>query len=284
MRGLQWIYDNHRAANVRVVNISMASSIPTSYRTSPVNAAVEQLWRAGVTVVASAGNKGSDRDATWYAPGNHPLVITVGALDDAQTVSPSDDRLATFSSRGIAQDGFSKPDVVAPGRRIVSVLSQDGATLAKLFPDRVTADKQYIRLSGTSMSAPIVTGAIALLLERFPHLTPDQLKGLLVGSARRYVGQVDQAGAVDVAQAMQQAARGSFVAAAARRSRPSLSRPATVSATQAGRRPLRRTGTPPMGCCVLGRRVLGCCLLGRCLLGRRLLGREQHRRLNLNAC
>ena len=210
LRGLEWIYDHAAERNIRAVNISMAASVPTSYTTSPVDAAVEQLWKHGVAVVASAGNNGTAADATWYAPGNDPLVITVGALDDNQTATPTDDSLAFFSSRGLTQDGIYKPDVVAPGRKITSVLSHPDAVIAKQLPDRVSADKKYIRLSGTSMAAPVVTGSIALILERFPNLTPDQLKGLLVASARRYPGQADGAGAVDVLHAMQLAATGGF--------------------------------------------------------------------------
>lgn len=208
LRGLQWVYDHAAERHIRVVNMSLAASVPTSYHYSPVDQAVEQLWRAGVTVVAAAGNSGTARDATWFAPGNDPYVLTVGALDDSQAASVSTDTLASFSSRGKTQDGIYKPDVVAPGRRIVSVLAHPDATVAKLFPARVTADRRYIRLSGTSMSTPVVTGTIALLLERFPTLTPDQIKGLLVGTARTYAGQSDGAGAVDALRAMQSAAAG----------------------------------------------------------------------------
>jgi serine protease AprX len=184
--------------------------------------------------VVSSGNKGSERDATWFAPGNHPLVITVGALDDNQTARFEDDTLAGFSSRGVTQDGHPKPDILAPGRRIVSVLSKHDAKLAKLFPDRVSADERYIRLSGTSMSSPIVAGGVALLLERFPHLTPDQIKGLLVGSARRYTGQVDQAGALDLQEAMLRAARGAFTPANGAQIPSIFVAPAVVSDTLSG--------------------------------------------------
>jgi serine protease AprX len=213
LRGLQWVYDHRVERNIRAANISMAASVPTSYTTSPVDAAVEQLWRGGVVVVTSAGNKGSDADATWYAPGNDPLVVTVGALDNNETAAFGDDTLAFFSSRGFTQDGVYKPDIVAPGRRIASVLSHPDALIAKVLPDHVTPDRHYIRLSGTSMAAPMVAGAAALIFERFPALNPDQVKGLLVGSARRYSGQSDAAGALDVSRAMQSAAAGAFTPA-----------------------------------------------------------------------
>src|SRR5712692_10340199 len=162
--GLQWVYNNRTTYNIRVVNLSLASSVAESYASSAIDAYVEQLWLAGVVVVTAAGNNGSSTDATWYAPSNDPYAISVGALDDNQTTDTSDDSLATFSSRGATQDGFYKPDVVAPGRKIVSTLAGPRVTLATTYPDRIV-DTNYIRLSGTSMAAPVVAGTVALLLE-----------------------------------------------------------------------------------------------------------------------
>jgi serine protease AprX len=205
LRGLDWVYLNADAYKIRALNLSVSVAVPESYATSPVDAAVENLWFHGVTVVASAGNLGADQDAVWYAPGNDPLVITVGCLDDNGTASPDDDSLCPISSRGITEDGFAKPDLVAPGRKILSVLSSgignQRSTLATEFPERVTSDG-HIRLSGTSMAAPMVTGAVALLLERNDHLTPSQLKVMLTSTAHVYPGQTDQAGALDIAAAL----------------------------------------------------------------------------------
>ncbi|MDQ3811050.1 MAG: S8 family peptidase, partial [Chloroflexota bacterium] len=193
---LQWVYDNRGTYNIRAVNLSIISSVATPYTQSPINAYVEQLWFSGIAVVVAAGNGGSAADAVYYAPANDPYVITVGALDDNQTALAADDSLASFSSRGITQDGFAKPDVVAPGRKVVSTLASQTATLAKTYPDRIT-DSNYIRLSGTSMAAPVVTGTVALLLERFPSLTPNQVKALLTQTAVAYPGMADTAGAID---------------------------------------------------------------------------------------
>jgi serine protease AprX len=206
LRGLQWVYEQRASDRIRIVNLSLSVAMPASPATSPVAAAVEQLWRSGVVVVASAGNRGAAADAAWYPPGNDPFIISVGALDHNQTVAAPDDRLAPFSSRGRTQEGLAKPDLVAPGRRIVAPLAA-GATLAQLYPDRMTDDR-YIRLSGTSMAAPMVSGAVALLLERYPALTPDQVKWLLLQSADGYAGQPDAAGVVDVGAALQRAASG----------------------------------------------------------------------------
>jgi len=202
LRGLQWCYDNRATYGLRVVNLSITAGTPESYKTSPVCAAVEQLWLNGVVVVVAAGNRGAASDATWYPPANDPYVITVGALDEAGTWWSYDDSLAPFSSRGPTQDNVAKPDLVAPGRRIVSSLASTGSTLATMFPDRVSPDGLYVRLSGTSMAAPVVVGVVALTLEAFPALAPDQVKWLLTRTASRYPGQADGAGAVSALSAL----------------------------------------------------------------------------------
>jgi serine protease AprX len=207
IRGLQWVYMQRGTYNLRVVNLSLSSAIPTSYLVSPVAAAVEQVWRGGVVVVAASGNDGSAHDATWAVPGADPYVLTVGAVDHNETAAPIDDSLATFSSRGKTQDGIYKPDVVAPGRKIVAPLASTSATLARQLPDRIT-DGRYIRLSGTSMASPITTGVVALLLQAYPTLTPDQVKWLLTNTDRGYAGQADSAGVVDPLAALKRAAGG----------------------------------------------------------------------------
>jgi serine protease AprX len=207
LRGLDWVFMNRGGYHIQALNLSVSVGIPESYANSPVDAAVERLWRESVSVVAAAGNLGSADDAMWYAPGNDPRIITVGCLDENQTTTSSDDSLCPISSRGVTEDGFAKPDLVAPGRKIVSALAAGpeghGVTLGTEFPDRITPDGRHIRLSGTSMAAPIVTGAIALLLERQPGMHPDQVKELLLMTSHAYPGQSDGAGMLDVARAMQ---------------------------------------------------------------------------------
>src|SRR5438105_620678 len=93
MRGLDWVRANRDAYHIRAVNLSVSSSVAASYAVSPVDAAVERLWKDNVVVVAAAGNLGSAQDALWYAPANDPFAITVGCLDDNQTIASTDDSL-----------------------------------------------------------------------------------------------------------------------------------------------------------------------------------------------
>src|ERR1051325_85968 len=117
--GLQWVLQNKSTYNIRVVNLSLNSSVAESYNTSPLDAAVEILWFNQIVVVVSAGNKGS---GAIYPPANDPFVITVGATDDKNTSNLSDDVMASFSAYGTTSDGFAKPDLVAPGTNIVARL------------------------------------------------------------------------------------------------------------------------------------------------------------------
>src|SRR5438094_2356267 len=186
VRGIEWVLAHRVAYNIRVINLSFGAPTPTSYRTDPMSAAVEIAWRRGLVVVAAAGNSGPGRD-TVASPGIDPYVITVGAADDHGTVTPRDDTLAPFPSWGTA-DSNAKPDLLAPGRRIVSIRVQ-GSALDALFPDHVVVahnGSTYLRLSGTSMATPVVSGAVALLLQAQPSLSPDQVKALVVGTTQPF--------------------------------------------------------------------------------------------------
>ena len=110
-----------------------------------------------------------------YAPGNDPYVISVGALDDQASQADGDDSRATWSSRGVTQDGFAKPEIHAPGARIVSTLAP-GSAFASLCPTCIV-DGQMIRAGGTSMAAPMVSGAAALLLQQLPEPDPQPGQG-----------------------------------------------------------------------------------------------------------
>ena len=186
VRGIEWVLAHRTAYNIRVINLSFGAPATLPYRADPMSAAVEIAWRRGLVVVAASGNGGPDRD-TVVTPGIDPYAITVGATDDRGTIGRGDDLLAWFSAWGSA-DSNAKPDLVAPGRRLVSI-RVPGSALDMLFPDRVVVAQNgatYFRLTGTSMATAVVSGAAALLLQRRPTLTPDQVKALLVGTTQPY--------------------------------------------------------------------------------------------------
>lgn len=183
IEAMQWVLDNKDKYNIRAVNISINSTIESSYHTSPLDAAAEILWFNGVVVVVSAGNKGSNSgyNTAKAAPANDPFIITVGASDERGSPELSDDKISSFSTHSITIDGHSKPEIIAPGTDIISILGPDD--WISDHPDRVVMNGEYFRLSGTSMSAPMVTGAVALLLQDEPDLTPDQIKYRLINTA-----------------------------------------------------------------------------------------------------
>lgn len=180
--GLQFAVDFKDDYGIRVVNLSLRSTVAESYRTDPLDAAVEAAWFSGLVVVVAAGNEGVAADAVSYAPANDPFVITVGAVDDQGTKTTADDALPAWSSRGVTQDGVAKPDVLAPGARMVSNLSP-GSDFADLCPSCVV-DGEYFRVGGTSMAAAVASGAVATILQANPHWTPDQVKAALVDKSR----------------------------------------------------------------------------------------------------
>jgi serine protease AprX len=173
--------------NIRVINLSLGRPVFESYTLDPLCQAVEAAWKAGIVVVVAAGNSGRDNSlgtqgyATIQAPGNDPNVITVGATKDWNTPSRLDDTVASYSSKGPTLiDHIAKPDIVAPGNRVVSLLAP-GSTLATLDPNLATGN--YLRLSGTSMATPVVAGAAALMIQRDPTLAPDTIKARIMKTA-----------------------------------------------------------------------------------------------------
>ena len=181
IQGLQWVLDNKDTYNIRVVNLSFNSTVAESYHTSPLDAAVEILWFNKIVVVTSAGNQTS---GIVYPPANDPFVITVGATDDRGTTSLNDDTVASFSAYGTTIDGIKKPDLVAPGKNIVARLVNTNMGLAQAHPANVVSGT-YFKVSGTSVSAPMVSGAAAILLQSEPGLNPDQVKYRLMSTANK---------------------------------------------------------------------------------------------------
>jgi serine protease AprX len=179
--GLNYIYQKRRKYKIRVVNLSLGAKVQSTYWNDPINQAVMRLWEAGVVVVTSAGNSGSDY-GTVTVPGNNPYVITVGAITDNYSVADStDDRITTFSSRGPTYEGFVKPEVVAYGGHIRSKMDISLLINQNFVADDLGAD--YSRISGTSQAAAMVTGTVALMLQNDKNLTPDDVKCRLMDSA-----------------------------------------------------------------------------------------------------
>ena len=188
--------------NIRVINLSLGRPVYESYTKDPLCQAVEQAWKAGIVVVVAAGNDGRDNSfgtqgyGTISAPGNDPYVITVGAMKTEQTDIRTDDLIASYSSKGPTQiDHIVKPDVVAPGNQVVSLLASQTATLVVAYPanavplsyyngsNSTAHSNAYFMLSGTSMATPVVSAAVADLLQAQPLLTPDQVKALIMQTA-----------------------------------------------------------------------------------------------------
>jgi serine protease AprX len=178
-----WIIANKAKYGIRVANFSLHSSMPSSFMFDPLAKAVERLWFNNVVVVAAAGNYGSTAgpSGVYFAPGNDPFVITVGATDTGKSVSTYDDVAAPWSAYGYTLDGFAKPDIGAPGRYMVGPVPAT-STLYSERPDHIAAPG-YMELSGTSFSTPVVSGVAALIVGRHPDWTADQVKGaLMLGS------------------------------------------------------------------------------------------------------
>ena len=184
--GIQFAVDHREKYRLRVLNLSLSSTVADSYRNDPLNAAVEAAWMNDLVVVAASGNDGDDADAVSYAPGNDPYVISVGAVDDQGTHAVGDDKLASWSSRGTTRDGVTKPDILAPGAQMVSTLAP-GSDFSDLCSSCVV-DEDYFRVGGTSMAAAVVSGTVALALEAHPDWTPDQVKQALMMTARDVPG------------------------------------------------------------------------------------------------
>ena len=185
--------------NIQVINLSLGRPVFESYQQDPLCQAVEAAWKAGIVVVVAAGNMGRDNEFGTHgygliaAPGNDPYVLTVGAMNAMGTPSKSDDIITSYSSKGpSAVDHVVKPDLVAPGNRVASLLSS-GSTLAQEFPANelppavygasLNATRYYFVLSGTSMATPVVSGAAALLLQSDPGASPDEIKARLMKTA-----------------------------------------------------------------------------------------------------
>lgn len=167
---MQWIYENHKVYNISVVCMSFGAD--ENENINPMSNGAEALWKAGITIVAAAGNSGP-KDKTIKSPGNNPYIITVGALDISKN------QVADFSSRGPTIYGH-KPDLLAPAVDIVSCNN-------KALP--------YTKMSGTSVATPIVAGICAIIKSKYPNMTNNQIKKFLLSHCTKITGNIDIEGA-----------------------------------------------------------------------------------------
>ena len=174
LEAMQWVLQNKEKFNISTVCMSFGSV----YREDdPLVNAAEILWNNGIVVVTAAGNSGPDGE-TIMSPGSSRRVITVGSLDD---ISLGNIAVADFSSRGPAGN-YYKPDIVVPGTDIIStnVFSVDR--------------KFYTKMSGTSVSAPMVAGVASLLKNINPRYSPDEIKYMLITACNRIEGDRNKEG------------------------------------------------------------------------------------------
>ncbi len=187
IRAIDWVIEHKDEYGVKVANLSLGRAPIEVCSDDPLCRAVERLTTAGIVTVVSAGNLGatSEHPRIWggtTSPGNSAAVITVGAINTRSTADHQDDIATSYSSRGPTYgEGLFKPDLSAPGNRVIS-LKADDSHLAMMHPQLVI-DDDHIALAGSSMSAAYVSGAVALLLEANPQLTPRIIKAILMISA-----------------------------------------------------------------------------------------------------
>jgi serine protease AprX len=185
---VDWVVQNKAAngLNIRVLNLSFGTMSPQSAQIDPLSWAAEVAWRNGIVVVASAGNEGATTPGIAN-PAYNPFVLAVGAADTKGTDGTSDDTIPDFSARQGGNWGSRGIDVVAPGVGIVAP-GVPGSGLITTYPGAVVGNG-FLRGSGTSQAAAVVSGGVALLLQQRPRLTPDDVKQALKATARVLPGQ-----------------------------------------------------------------------------------------------
>jgi serine protease AprX len=177
--GIDWVVEHAHdpGLNIRVINLSYGTDSTQSSTVDPLAYAVENAWKHGIVVVAAGGNDGQ-ADKTLANPAYDPHVLAVGAMDDNGTVTSGDDTVPEWSTRG---NTLRHVDVVAPGVSLLGLYNPAG-TEDQANPQSRVGDR-FIRASGTSQAAAVVSGEAALILQQSPWMTPDQVKAAVMGTA-----------------------------------------------------------------------------------------------------
>lgn len=198
LKGIAWILDHRREYNIRIVNISVGSRrLHDQKENERLIEGVEMLWKSGLIVVAAAGN-GGPAPKSIGLPGSSRKIITVGACDDHIPVKLPNGEMVDYSGRGPTEDCIMKPDIAAPGGHIISCAPVPSSFRKENISWNRTAvsgwQKYYCEKSGTSMATPMVSGAVALLLSKYPEMTNREVKIRLkntstdLGLPRRHQG------------------------------------------------------------------------------------------------
>jgi serine protease AprX len=188
---IDWVvqHKNDNGLNIKVINISYGTNSTQDSYVDPLSYAVEQAWRKGIVVVAAAGNSGYQvgGGAPGIAdPAYNPFVIAVGGSDSMGTPTLADDAVGAYSASASCNAPCKRPDVVAPGSHLQGLRVQDSYIDAT--NPTGSLDTRYFRGSGTSESAAITSGAVALVLQKYPKMLPDQVKAFLKDNAFSLVG------------------------------------------------------------------------------------------------
>ena len=168
LKGISWCIEHRRLYNIRLINISVGMTRDTGPKMEErLLKLIEEAWSEGMVVVCAAGNNGPSPGSVTI-PGNSRTVITVGAVDeDGQgpvgrkgygMIKAAGN--GSYSGRGPTRECVVKPEILAPGTDITSCSTSGG----------------YTKKTGTSMAVPVVSGAVALMLEKDPDLSPVEVK------------------------------------------------------------------------------------------------------------
>ena len=184
---IDWVVDHRHdnGMNIRVLNLSYGTNSTQRSQVDPLSYAAERAWKAGIVVVAAAGNTGFQRGvgAPGLAdPAYNPYVLAVGGYDTKGTAYDFDDTVGSYSASANVR-GARKPDFVAAGTKLQG-LRVPNSFIDVNHPEGLLGTR-FFRGSGTSEAAAVTSGTVALLLQKYPNMTPDQVKGFLNAQAKK---------------------------------------------------------------------------------------------------